>query len=217
MNDVTMTEVTRRQFVQRMSAVAALAALSEWRLSAATASSADSTGAAPSPLVPWYRRSVRWGQTNLTEIDAKRFDLRWWRAQWRRTAIQGVVINAGGIVAYYPTTVPLHRRSEFLGDRDLFGELRRAAKEDGLAVYARMDSNRAGEDFYQAHPEWFAHDAAGQPYQVTNRYVACVNSPYYDDYIPAILREVAERYRPEGFTDNNWNGPMRHQPCFCAN
>jgi hypothetical protein len=26
---------------------------------------------------------------------------------------------------------------------------------------------------------------------------------------------VATRYRPDGFTDNNWNGPMRHQPCYC--
>lgn len=38
MNDVPMNEVTRRQFVQRMSAVAALAAFLEWRPSAATRS-----------------------------------------------------------------------------------------------------------------------------------------------------------------------------------
>ena len=50
---------------------------------------------------------------------------------------------------------------------------------------------------------------------VTGLYVACVNGPYYDEHIPAILREVASRYRPEGFTDNNWTGPMRHQPCYC--
>jgi hypothetical protein len=160
---------------------------------------------------------MRWGQTNLTEIDPQRFDLPWWRGHWRRTCVQGVVVNAGGIVAYYPTKVPFHRRAEFLGGRDLFGEILRAAHEDGLAVFARMDSNRAGGDMYGAHPDWFARDGSGNPYRVTNLYVACVNSPYYTEHIPAILREVAIGYRPEGFTDNNWNGPMRDQPCFCEN
>lgn len=157
---------------------------------------------------------MRWGQTNLTEIDPKRIDVDWWRAHWKRTRVQGVVVNAGGIVAYYPTRVPFHRRARDLGDRDLYGELTRAAHEDGLAVFARMDSNRADQAFYRAHPDWFAHDADGKPYVVTGLYVACVNGPYYREYLPAVLREVVS-YRPEGVTDNNWNGPQRHQPCFC--
>ena len=64
---------------------------------------------------PWYRRTYRWGQTNLTEIDPSRYDGEWWREQWRRTRVQGVVVNAGGIVAYYPSDYRLHRRAEFLG------------------------------------------------------------------------------------------------------
>jgi len=166
---------------------------------------------------PWHVRTLRWGQTNLTEIDPGRIDIDWWRAHWKRTRIQGVVINAGGIVAYYPTRVPLHRRARDLGDRDLFGELARAAREDGLAVLARMDSNRADKAFLDAHPEWFARDARGSPYVVTGLYVACVNGPYYREYLPAVLREIVTRYHPDGVTDNNWNGPQRHQPCYCAN
>lgn len=197
---------SRRAFLQTLAAAGTLSTLGGGTLRAAATAEE-----------PWYRQAFRWGQTNLTEIDPVRFDLAWWRQHWRRTAIQGVVVNAGGIVAYYPTEVPLHRRAEHLGDRDLFGEICAAAHEEGLAVFARMDSNRADAAFHQAHPDWFARDAAGQPYRVTGLYVACVNSPYYDEYIPAILREVATRYRPEGFTDNNWNGAMRHQPCHCAN
>ena len=201
---------SRRQFIQTVAGAAALA-LSDWRLAAQT------DPAKPATQVPWFRRTLRWGQVNLTEIDPARFDTAWWRGQWRRTCLQGVIVNAGGIVAYYPTQVPLHRRAEFLGDRDLFGELRAAAREDGLAVFARMDSNRADETFYRAHPGWFARDARGEPQRVSDLYVACVNGPYYHEHIPAILREVAARYRPEGFTDNNWNGPMRDQPCYCGN
>jgi hypothetical protein len=138
--------------------------------------------------VPWYRRARRWGQTNITELDPTRYDVAWWRDYWKRTAVQGVVINAGGIVAYYPSEVPLHHRAEFLGDRDLFGELTRAAHDDGLAVFARMDSNSAHEDLFRAHPDWFARDANDRPYRNRDLYISCVNSPYYEEHIPAILR-----------------------------
>ena len=53
------------------------------------------------------------------------------------------IVNAGGIVAYYPSRFPLHHRAEFLNGRDLFGELTKAAHDDGIFVMARMDSNRA--------------------------------------------------------------------------
>ena len=51
---------------------------------------------------PWYLRTYRWGQTNITELDPVQYDIAWWREYWKRTAVQGVIINAGGIVAYYP-------------------------------------------------------------------------------------------------------------------
>lgn len=71
----------------------------------------------------WYKTTIRWGQTNLVEIDPLRYDEGWWRAHWRRTLVQGLVVNAGGIVAYYPSEFPLHQRAHTLGDRDLFGEI----------------------------------------------------------------------------------------------
>lgn len=166
---------------------------------------------------PWYRRTYRWGQTNITERDPVNYDIPWWREYWKRTQVQGVIINAGGIVAYYPSQFPLHHRAEFLGGRDLYGELAQAAHEDGLVVLARMDSNRTAEDFYQAHPGWFARNASGAPYRAADRYVTCVNSPYYDEYIPGILREIIERSRAQGITDNSWSGLGRDSICYCDN
>src|SRR5438477_7333894 len=147
--------------------------------------------------LPWYRRTIRWGQTNITERDPARYDIEWWREFWKRTALHGVIINAGGIVAYYPSKFPLHHRAEFLNGRDLYGELAKAAHEDGLAVLARMDSNRTAEDFFRAHPDWFARNASGEPYRAEDKYVTCVNSAYYDEYIPSVLKEIIERTHPE--------------------
>jgi hypothetical protein len=167
--------------------------------------------------LPWYKRVTRWGQTNITEPDPQRYDIAWWRKQWKRTQVQGVIINAGGIVAYYPSKVPYHQPSPFLKGRDLFGELCRAAHEDGLVVFARMDSNRANEELYKAHPDWFAVDINGKPHRADDLYITCVNGPYYSQHIPDIMREIIALYHPEGFTDNSWSGLGRNTPCYCEN
>lgn len=184
-------------------------------LSAAGAAAAGMQGQTAN--APWYRTAVRWGQTNITERDPTRYDIAWWREYWKRTAIQGVIINAGGIVAYYPSKFPLQHRAQFLNGRDLYGELVQAARQDGLAVIARMDSNRTSEDFFQAHPDWFARQQSGQPYRADDKYVTCVNSEYYQQYLPSVLTEIIERSHPDGFGDNSWSGLARASICYCDN
>ena len=152
-------------------------------------------------------------------MDPQQYDIAWWREHWKRTQTQGVITQRRhGIVAdIIPSKFPLQYRAAGLGDRDLFGELTRAAHDDGLVVLARMDSNRVHEDFFQAHPDWMARDANNEPYRNTELYVTCVNSPYYDEYIPSVLREIIERSRPEGFADNSWSGLDRDSICHCDN
>lgn len=173
--------------------------------------------AEPQGEIPWYKRITRWGQTNITEKDPIIYDIGWWRNQWKKTQTQGVVVNAGGIVAYYPTKIPFHYKAQYLQGRDLFGDLCKAAHEDGLVVFARMDSNRAHEELYKAHPDWFAVDADGKPYRAEDLYITCVNGPYYNEHIPAILTEISNLYHPEGFTDNSWSGLGRDTICYCEN
>src|SRR4051812_42701786 len=102
-----MKMYTRREFLRNTASSVVLAGL------APIASAADRESSS-SPL-PWYRRTLRWGQTNITEADPPRYDVDWWRGYWRHTHVQGVIINAGGIVAYYPSKYPLHYRPKTLG------------------------------------------------------------------------------------------------------
>jgi len=164
---------------------------------------------------PWYLNVRRWGQTNITEIDPIQYDLDFWRNQWRRTRVQRIIVNAGGIVAYYPSRFELHHRARYLGEHDLFGEVLAAAREEGLAVLARMDSSRADGRFYEMHPDWFCVDRKGKPYRAGDHYIACINGPYYREYLPEVLREIIERYRPDGFADNSWSGLRRESICYC--
>src|SRR5512133_3254409 len=179
---------TRRSFLKK--AAAASATIAGAGIFPVNAQGADSRP--QENEIPWFRRITRWGQTNITEKDPITYDIGWWRNHWKNTQTQGVIINAGGIVAYYPTKIPLHYQAKYLQGRDLFGELCRAAHEDGLVVFARMDSNRANEEFYKAHPDWFAIDGKGKPYRAGELYITCVNSPYYNEHIPAILSEIIE-------------------------
>jgi hypothetical protein len=74
--DVTFTPgPSRRAFLEQFVLTTALGATGR----AAPASGLpDEQGGAPDPA-PWYRRALRWGQTNITEIDPTSYDIAWWR------------------------------------------------------------------------------------------------------------------------------------------
>ena len=165
---------------------------------------------------PWYLRSLRWGQTNLTEIDPERYDSAFWRQRWKDTALDGVIVNAGGIVAYYPSQFEQHRATG-LGDRDFYGDIVRDAREDGLVVIARMDSNRADKALFRSHPNWFTRDIDGEPYMAGKNYISCINGGYYTEFLPAVFKEIIERSHPDGFADNSWAGLESSKICYCEN
>jgi len=158
----------------------------------------------------WYLSAKRWGQTNLTEIDARDYDPDLWRNVWRSKRTQGVIINAGGLVAYYPSKFQHQYQAKFLEGKDLFGDIARLAREEGMAVIARMDSSKGLAALARENPGWFVQDKDGSDGSDTHeRCTACVNSPYYREYLPAIIAEIAERYQPDGFADNSWTGMGR--------
>jgi len=167
--------------------------------------------------LPWYKTTYRWAQTNFTEDDPVKADIEFWRQQWRRTKTQGVIINCGGIVAYYPSKFDLQYRAQYLGDQDFYKRVSDAAHEEGIVVVARMDINRATKDFFDAHPDWFARRKNGDPIMSNDRYISCINSDYYKVFIPEVLEEIIERYQPVGFADNSWKGLDRNTICYCDN
>jgi Hypothetical glycosyl hydrolase 6 len=208
------TVESRRNFLKMAAVLPLTASLGGLRSIEASAQTTQTA-------VPWYQRTYRWGQINLNELDPQHFDLTWWRGYWQRSQTQGLVVNAGGIVAYYPSKEPLQHQAKYLNGADLYGDLTRAAHADGLAVFARMDCGSAFTPFYQQHPDWFAVNAAGEPYRTGSEadgnvlYTTCINGPYYDQYIPSLLREIIAHEKPEGFTDNHWAGLGRDSMCYC--
>ena len=167
---------------------------------------------------PWYATMRRCGQININERDPLDLDVMGWIDYWASLRVDALLLNGGGIVAYYPTEVPYHHRSEFLGSRDLFGELTTAARATGIRVVARMDCNYAYEPAAKAHPEWFERDENGalRPHgESTWLFKTCMFSPYFSEQMPAIYREINHRYRVDGFFTNGWPGTGPLTVCYC--
>ena len=208
--------LSRRSFVEASTAGIAAAAARAARGGAVLAAPDARAGTLDDAAAPWFQSTRRWVQTNLNEQDPASYDPALWADYWARVRAQGVIVNAGGIVAYYPSRFDWHHRALGLGERDLFGDVVRAARGAGLSVLARMDSTRTYEGVFRAHPDWFARDAAGEPFRSGDLFTVCVNGPWARECVPAILREIAERYRPDGFTDNSWSGLGQKQVCYCG-
>ena len=82
---------------------------------------------------------MRWAQLTLVENDPGRFDPQFWLDYFRRLHADAATLSAGGIVAYYPTKIPLHHRSAWLGQSDPFGDLVAGCRKLGMRVVARTD------------------------------------------------------------------------------
>ena len=167
---------------------------------------------------PWYATMRRCGQTNFNERDPIELDISWWIEYWSSLKLDALLLNAGGIMAFYPTRIPYQHRSQFLVGRDLFGDFAKAAKAAGMRVIARMDCNYVYEEAYKAHPEWVEQSSEGKPVMNSESpwlYKTCMYSSYFTEQMPAIIREVNSRYDVDGFFTNGWPSTGRPPACHC--
>jgi hypothetical protein len=208
-------EINRRQFMAMSGAMvrgSILAGLGANALLGEIAGPSDLTGTA------WHQRVRRVGQLNFNERDPVELDVEAWANYWADLKVDAVLVSVTGIIAFYPTQVPFHRRSRFLGSRDLFGECAAAARKRGIRVIARMSPDLNWDDAVHAHPEWFARDLKGgfvAHGEGTQLYHTCMFSTYFTDYVPALIREIKTHYEVDGFYTNGWP-PLDALPvCYC--
>ena len=167
------------------------------------------------PAPSWIDRPMRWAQLTLVEDDPLKLDVDFWLDYFRRTRSDGACLSAGGCVAYYPTQVPFHHRSAWLGDRDVFGELVAGCRRLGMVVLARTDPHATYDDVQAAHPDWIAIGADGRPrrhWASPEMWVTCGLGPYNFELMTAVKREIMTRYRVDGIFVNRWDGSGM---CFC--
>ena len=194
--------MNRREFVKATvaGAVLPLAARSE---------------AAPALNEVWYDRPMRWAQVAFVEDDPGNYDLAFWIDYLKRLHVDAACLSAGGCVAFYPTRIPLHYRSKWLGDKDSFGDFVKGCRGLGMNVIARTDPHAVHQDVYDAHPDWIMVQADGKKYRHWSDrqlWVTCPLGPYNFDFMTKVTEEVVTMYKVDGIFSNRWAGSGM---CYC--
>jgi putative glycosyl hydrolase-like family 6 (GHL6) protein len=206
-------ELSRRDFLQVTTGAGAFATLAP-----ALTDHNIQPGSRPLAADGWFDQPMRWVQLTLVENDPGSFDPKFWLDYFRTLHADAATLSAGGIVAYYPTNVPLHHRSAWLGNSDPFGDLVTGCRSMGMRVVARTDPHAVREEVRAAHPDWIARNADGElrrHWANPELWVTCALGPYNFDFMDRVHREIVEKYKVDGIFSNRW--APQGGDCYCAN
>ena len=207
--------ISRRDFLQVAAAGAVLTTAGTHKLDPGLPQSPAASGQG----VPagWFDRPMRWVQLTLVENDPGRFDPKFWLDYFQRLHADAATLSAGGIVAYYPTEIPLHHRSDWLGTTDPFGDLVKGCRALKMNVVARTDPHAVREEVRKAHSDWIAVNRNGEPVRHwANRelWVTCALGPYNFEFMDQVHREIVGKYQVDGIFSNRW--APQGGDCYCV-
>lgn len=210
-----MSDLSRRDFLHVTTGAGAFGTLgAPFRR---PASSVEHMLQPPAVGAGWFDKPMRWVQLTLVENDPGRFDPQFWLDYFRRLHADAATLSAGGIVAYYPTEVPLHHRSAWLANSDPFGTLVAGCRAMGMHVVARTDPHAVREDVRTAHPDWISRKADGEPrrhWANPELWVTCALGPYNFELMDQIHREIVTKYKVDGVFANRW--APQGGDCYCV-
>ncbi len=209
--------ISRRDFLQVTAGASAIGSLGFVPRAGSHLPDTTTNAFTPQPAPGWFDRPMRWAQLTLVENDPGRFDPQFWLDYFRRLHADAATLSAGGIVAYYPTKVPLHHRSAWLGDSDPFGTLVSGCRALGMNVVARTDPHAVREEVKTAHPDWISVGPNGQPRRHwANRelWISCALGPYNFEFMDQVHREIVSTYKVDGIFANRW--APQGGDCFCV-
>ena len=163
----------------------------------------------------WFDKPMRWSQLTLVEDDPLTIDCDFWLDYFRRIKSDAVCLSAGGYMAFYPTKIPFHCKSKYLGDSDPFGYLVEGCRKMGMVVIARTDPHAIHNDAYEAHPDWAMVDIEGNPrkhWAMPELWVTCALGPYNFEFMTQVNNEIMSMYDVDAIFANRWAGSGM---CYC--
>lgn len=170
----------------------------------------------------WQGYPWRMVQTNLREIDMADIDAGTYAQQLADFGATVVTLNAGGIIASYPTELEFQTQSPFLTGSSL-RQIIDACHARGIRVIARMDFSKLRLPVYEQHPDWAYRDRDGQIVNYNGNVQTCPNGAYQKEKALDILQEVLTTHPFDGVFCNmagflvvDYSG-VYHGPCHCEN
>jgi hypothetical protein len=152
--------------------------------------------------IPWWKaNNLRVIQTNLPAYEAATLNPDSLLADLKNFSANTLIINAGGIMAFYPTKLEYHYTNPYM-QKDMLGDVITKCHENGIKVIVRFDFSRAHKDVFEKHPDWFYISPEGE--RITNEelYTISINAPYEQEQLFNIVNEVIDLYPIDGIFIN---------------
>lgn len=169
----------------------------------------------------WDHNRLRLIQNNLRETDAD-LNVASLVQTLQEFSANVLMMNAGGIVAFYPTDLEYHYKSPYLKG-DLLKEAVEKCHTNGMKFIARFDFSKAHETIFAKQPGWFYRTAEGKEVNYYGVVHTCINGYYQREYSLKMIDEVISRYPVDGIFFNmfgyqNWDySGNRYGLCHCQN
>ena len=107
----------------------------------------------PTDLPWWKRNNLRVIQTNLPAYEAATLNADSLLKDLEACSANTLLINAGGIMAFYPTKLPFHYTNPYMKG-NMLGDVVARCHQKGIKVIVRFDFSRVHESIFKAHHDW---------------------------------------------------------------
>lgn len=149
----------------------------------------------------WLTKRSRGVHLTIRDVDCLDFDTERFAKDLSELGVNVLSFFCAGYVTVHPTNLSI-RKSPFLGDRDLTGDIVKAVQSYDIRAVAAMDLSLIPGNAALEHPDWCSCDHEGKPYKANQDlgdfYIACPLSGYQNEYLAEILREIVMRYEVDG-------------------
>jgi hypothetical protein len=153
---------------------------------------------APGENFWWKRNNLRVIQMNLPAYEAATINADSIVADLVNCSANTLIINAGGIMAFYPTKLDFHYTNPFLKNNHVLADVVSKCHQKDIRVIVRFDFSRVHESIFKAHPDWCYISSKGERIINTDMYVVSINAPYVQEKAFKIIEEVTDLFPIDG-------------------
>lgn len=171
----------------------------------------------------WWQKPLNIIQYNLQIMDTPEMQPEQIAEDAKNAGANAVVLNVGGIYAWYESRIKFHHRNEFIPEgKKLLEEILWECHKRNIHVIGRFDFSKADDVVFLQHPEWFVKTAEGEPVVYGGKRMGrwtllmstCINSGYRkEEFAEKVLEEAIGMLEIDGIF---FNAPHMEE-CWCEN
>ena len=154
----------------------------------------------PSDFPWWKRNNLRVMQCNLPAYEAT-LNVDHLIEDLQRFSVNTLIINGGGIMAFYPTELDFQYVNPYMKP-DMLPDIVKRCHALNIRVITRFDFSRFHRSIYEKHPDWAYISPAGERIINDDMYMASINGPYVQEKSVAIVKELLTTYPVDGIFIN---------------